>query len=418
LAASFQEERLFVEIRKFIRALRQGASKQGGHGMVVSAGHLTFISLVSLMPLLGMALGIIQWFYGPRFSAWFVQLVEGVVAPGMHAKSEAILQRFFSTFSSAALSSVSFFFLLVSAVALLQHLEAAFNEIWGTSKRKHYWARGFSYSAVLLLGPVALGVLLSGSVVFRRLLEKWEGPWLSLMGWGVSIFLVLGGLVFLYRFLPQVAVSWRAAFLGALGAGILWELARLLYQSVARSFYQANVVWGSLGALPLFLTWLYLSWYILLLGARFAYAWEHRNFQEAFKRLHMNPRAYELIGVRIAKEFSIVGSGTDEFSPLTLGLLAKRLKLPKQRVEEVVQLLLNAEVLEWGQKEALLPTKPLAELTLADISLAVGAMPSVYRHVSGETQPSIAEIEKLFFSIDEDSLSRLRGMSWAALANL
>ncbi|MCL2315003.1 MAG: YihY/virulence factor BrkB family protein [Proteobacteria bacterium] len=414
MGAHFQEGSVFVEVRKFIRALKQGSSKRGR--MVVSAGHLTFISLVSVMPLLGVALGIIQWFYGPRLSLWLMQWVQSLVEPGMHARTEAILQRFFSTFSSVAMGSVSFFFLLLSAVALLQHLEAAFNEIWGTSKRKHYFTRGFSYLAVLLLGPVAIGVLLSGSILFRRLLEKWEGPWLSFMGVGVSIFVVLGGLVVLYRFLPQVAVSWRAAFLGALGAGMLWELARSLYQGVARSFYQANVVWGSLGAFPLFLTWLYLSWYILLLGARLAYAWEHRNFQEAFKRLHMHPRAYELIGARIAKEFSL--AGLEEPQALSLGILAKRLKLPEQRVEEVVLLLLKAEVLEWAQKEAFLPTKPLTELTLADISLAVGAMPSFYRHVSGETQPSIAEIEKLFFSIDEDNLSRLRGMNWAALANL
>jgi membrane protein len=210
-----------------------------------------------------------------------------------------------------------------------------------------------------------------------------------------------------------VVVSWKAAFLGALGAGILWELARYIYQNVAHSFYQANVAWGSLSALPLFLMWLYLSWYVVLLGARLAYAWDHRNFQEAFKRLHRHPRACELIGARIAKELA-----ANEHQVLTSSILAKRLQLPSQRVEEVVQLLLKAHVLELGKKEALLPAKPLKELTLADISLAVGAMPSFYRHVSGEMQPSTEEIEKQFFLIDEDSLRRLRSIHWEALANL
>ncbi|MCL2011526.1 MAG: YihY/virulence factor BrkB family protein [Cystobacterineae bacterium] len=407
---------MFVEVRKFIRALREGPFERGIHGMVVSAGHLTFISLMSLMPLLGVALGIIQWFYGPRFSLWFMHLVQEAVAPGMHAKSEAILQQFFSAFSSVAMGSLSFFFLFLSAVALLQHLGAAFNDSWGIPKPKNHFKRGLSYAAVLLLGPVALGFLLSGSLLIQRLLVKWDGPWLSLLGWVVSALLVFSGLALLYRLLPQAAVSWKAALWGALGAGVLWELARHLYQNVARSFFQTNAVWGALGALPLFLMWLYLSWYIVLLGARFAYAWDHRNFQEAFKRLHTHPRAYELIGARIAKEFSMVDA--DEPQVLTSSILAKRLQLPRQRVEEVVELLLKAELLELGQKAGLLPTKPLTELTLADISLAVGAMPSLYRHVSGETQPSLVEIEKLFFSMDEDSLSRLRGMNWAALASL
>jgi len=384
--------------------------------MAVSAGHLTFISLMSLMPLLGVVMGIIQWFYGPQLSLWLVQLLEEGVAPGMHEKTQAILQMFVSAFSSVAMGSLSFFLLLLSAIALLQNLEVAFNEIWGVSGSQNPLSRGLSYSAVLLLGPIALGFFLSGSVFLQRLLTKWGWPWLSLLSWGVSIVLALGFLVLLYRLLPRGGVSWKAAFLGALGAGILWEFARFIYQNAAHSFYQANVAWGSLSALPLFLMWLYLSWYLILLGARFAYAWDHRHFQEAFKRLHRHPRACELIGARIAKEFSKMG--VDGPQSLTSGLLAKRLELPRQRVEEVVQLLVKANLLERGPKEALLPAKPMKELTLADISLAVGAMPSFYRHLSGETQPAIAQIEKLFFSIDEDSLSRLRGMNWEALADL
>ena len=404
---------MFVEIQKFVHAFRRSPLERRGS---VSAGHLTFISLMSLMPLLGVVLGITQWFYGPQLSSWLIQLVKEGVEPGMHAKSEAILQMFVSAFSSVAMGSVSFFLLLISAIALLQNLEIAFNGMWGISWRPKFFSRGISYLAVLLLGPVALGFFLSGSVVLQRLLSKWGWPWLSLLSWCISIVFALGFLVLLYRFLPRVEVSWKAAFLGALGAGILWEVARHLYQHVAHAFYQVNVAWGSLGALPLFLMWLYLSWYTVLLGARCAYAWDHRNFQEAFKRLHQHPRAHELIGARIAKEFSKADAqGPQGFSS---SQLAKRLELPSQRVEEVVQLLLKANLLERGPKEVLLPAKPLSELTLADISLAVGAMPSFYRHVSGEAEPSVKEIEKLFFSIEEGSLDRLSQFSWEALANL
>jgi len=368
------------------------------------------------MPLLGVALGITQWFYGPQLSSWLVQLAEEVVAPGIHEKSEAILQMFVAAFSSVAMGSVSFFLLLLSAIALLQNLEAAFNDIWGVPRRNNFFSRGFSYVAVLLLGPVALGFFLSGSVLLQRSLAQWSWPALSFLSLGIPILLALGFLVLLYRFLPRVAVSWKAAFWGALGAGLLWELARHIYQNVAHTFYKFSVAWGSLSALPLFLMWLYLSWFLVLLGARFAYAWDYRNFQEAFKRLHGHPRAYELIGARIAKEFS--KEGAQGPGSLTADILARRLGLPSQKVEEVLQLFLEAQVLERGPKGTWGPAKPLAELTLADISLAVGAMPSVYRHVSGETQPSTAELEKLFFSMDEEGLCRLRKTNWEVLANL
>jgi len=404
------------EFRKFFRAFGQSPLARSGDGIAVSAGHLTFISLMSLMPLLGVALGVVQWFHGPQLSSWLVQLLEEVVAPGMHAKSEAILQRFIAAFSSVAMGSLSFFFLLVSAIALLQNLEVAFDGIWGISQRKNFFSRGFSYVAVLLLGPIALGFFLSGSVLLQRLLAQWGWPALSWMSWGVSVVLAFSFLLLLYRLLPRVAVSWKAALVGALGAGLLWELARHLYQNVAHAFYQYSVAWGSLGALPLFLMWLYLSWYLVLLGARFTYAYDQRNFQEAFKRLHRHPRAHELIGVRIAKEFSIAHKGAPQ--AFTCSTLAKRLQLPSQKVEEVIHLFLEANLLEQGPKGTLLPAKPLSELTLADISLAVGAMPSFYRQVSGETQPAMADIEKLFFSMDEEGLRRLRDMNWEALANL
>jgi YihY family inner membrane protein len=68
--------------------------------------------------------------------------------------------------------------------------------------------------------------------------------------------------------LPHAAASRRVIFIGALGAGLLWELAKkgfLLF--VTEYISVTNLVYGSVAAIIALLTWAYVSGLIFLFGA-------------------------------------------------------------------------------------------------------------------------------------------------------
>jgi membrane protein len=68
--------------------------------------------------------------------------------------------------------------------------------------------------------------------------------------------------------LPHGAAAWRAILPGAVGAGLLWELAKKAFLFVVSTYISvSNLVYGSMTAIIAFLAWVYLSGLIFLFGA-------------------------------------------------------------------------------------------------------------------------------------------------------
>ena len=86
--------------------------------------------------------------------------------------------------------------------------------------------------------------------------------------WPLLALVVLLVLALLYRYGPcRQSAKWRWVSVGAMFATVVW-----LAASIGFSFYVANFanydrIYGSLGAVIVLLFWLYLSFYIVLLGA-------------------------------------------------------------------------------------------------------------------------------------------------------
>ena len=74
-------------------------------------------------------------------------------------------------------------------------------------------------------------------------------------------------LFFVYRFVPHGKVSWRAAIAGAIFASVFLELSRYLFSVVMVKFDVYGSLYGPLASVIIFMSWLYLSMSILLLGA-------------------------------------------------------------------------------------------------------------------------------------------------------
>jgi len=160
--------------------------------------------------------------------------------------------------------------------ALMHGLNAAYGaHEWRSALRLNSVALALGMGAVLFAMaalaviaalPPVLAVLGPGAQAFRFL------------RWPLLAVAAFGALAVLYRYGPAYhAPRWRFVTLGAGIATTVWILASVGFSLYVSSASAYNAVYGALGTIVLLLLWFYLGAWIVLVGAEFNAALEHRH---------------------------------------------------------------------------------------------------------------------------------------------
>lgn len=386
-----------------------------GEKLALRAGNLTFITLTSLVPLAAVMLALVHVFGSTQVEAVVLKFFEDLLNPGGRTQAERALREFKAAANSPTGSSLSFLVLLVSSGVMLRHLDASLNDVWAVRRSRPILGTLGLYVGVLIVGPLAMAVSLLGSDGIKRLLLLANFPLSGVAFTLGAVFSALVVFTLLYKVAPHAHVPWRSALIGGAAAGVAWEIARRLYGTIASFFFSANAVYGSLGIAPLFLTWVYVSWYVVLSGARLAYAVEHADFHDEFRDLLSHPRSEELIATRIAQLIARARVAQVP-GPSSLGLAAQ-LRLPTQRIEEAVARLTSAGLIRL-EAGALIPSKDLVDLTVADISMAMGGAARTLTRERLSRTGQFDSAARLYADADEASVEKLKRITWADLALL
>jgi len=239
----------------------------------VRAMALTYISLFALVPALVVAFSVVQAFTGmDRIAAAVHELLLEKLAVGARASIEPALNRFVTNAHVARAGIVGGVLLVWSGYSLFSNVEGALNDLWEVPRRRSIRMRALVYWMGLTLGPL----LLAASAVLGEVAKAYlASGGTKLLAIAAATLLTTTLLTILYLVLPNARVRFRAAVLGALSAGIGWELAKWLFAWFVARFVRYHAIYGSVAAVPVFLTWLYLSWCIVLFGARLAFVVQH-----------------------------------------------------------------------------------------------------------------------------------------------
>lgn len=363
----------------------------------VHASALAFSSLLGLIPVLAVVFSISTLILksqdqGETQVRFLVAKIVEVVSPytggastGAHdlarAKQEEAIQKiheFIRNTQSKTIGGVGMLALMVVALTMLRRIEATFNDIWGVTRGRAWYAQIVLYWAVITLGPILLMLALglTGSAQFaatREWLMRW--PWLDgLILRSLPLLVLMGLFTMLYQLMPNTRVRPAAALAGALVAGLLWQGNSLLGVLVATRITQNNAIYGSLGMVPVLMVGLYLSWIILLFGAQVAYAFQNRvAYLQDRQAEAVNPRGRELAALRlmvlVARQFA-------EGAPAPgITQLAAVLAVPSKLVSQVLQPLLRARLLVETNDRATgyVPGRALDRITAQDILQAIRA---------------------------------------------
>jgi membrane protein len=91
--------------------------------------------------------------------------------------------------------------------------------------------------------------------------------WLERMRWPVIILLVVGGIETLYRYGPCCGPVWRFLTPGTIVAAGAWLVSTLGFGYYVDRFGKYESVYGTLGAVVVLLTWMWISAMVVLIGA-------------------------------------------------------------------------------------------------------------------------------------------------------
>ncbi len=316
------------------------------------ASALTYLSMLSLVPVLAMIFGIAKVF-GIR------ELMEKELQRYFSGQTEILNQvqpyvdKMLNTASGGIVAGVSAVFLIYTVIRLLMNIEEAFNDMWDIKKSRRWERKISDYVAVILLGPVLLIVASSATVFVKDTIQdfvislEFLGQLksgivflLKLLPYTILWFLLFG----LYLIFPNTRVKFFPALLAGIVAGTLYQLNQQAFISLQFAFARYDAIYGSIAFLPLFLIWLQISWLIVLLGAEICYAiqyinqWEFNS--EALKISYNHRRKLTLLLLyRIVKKFEKAPGG------LTLKEIAEKVNVPRKYVVDICHDLEKSELI-------------------------------------------------------------------------
>ncbi len=104
---------------------------------------------------------------------------------------------------------------------------------------------------------------------------------LAILRWPLLLVLVVLGLAALYRWGPsRDKAEWKWVTPGSLVAAVLWLVGSMLFSWYAANFGSYNETYGSLGAVVGFMTWMWISTIVILLGAELNAEMEHQTAKD------------------------------------------------------------------------------------------------------------------------------------------
>jgi membrane protein len=171
--------------------------------------------------------------------------------------------------SRGAIGIISIILLLWTGSAIFGALGRVINKAWNVQKYRPFYIRKPGELAMAL--SIGLLFLLSmAAAAFSSVVPALDS--LAMIASRIAAFVLLFITVaLLYKFMPNTKTSWRCIWLGAILAAVLFEIARTAFAFFLSNFATYDIVYGSLEAVIVLLVWIYLSAFILIIGAEFSY---------------------------------------------------------------------------------------------------------------------------------------------------
>jgi membrane protein len=258
---------------KTIFGIFQDTLKQMKQAQLLTvASSLAYTTILSIIPVLAVSFAIFQAFGGMQKLYEVIEpMILSYLAEGADEQAIEALHRFIGNIHAGAVGVGGLIGLIFTSMSMLFSAEKAINHVWQAPITRGLFQRISSYWLFITLGPLALSVLVGFATTSNLPISKFFPS-------GTGMFLITVSIFFcVYKWVPHVRVKWQYALISAAVTSTFFNLARLGYSLYTKNVVTYNAVYGSLGAVPILLLWIYIVWVIVLGGAALTAALQKRT---------------------------------------------------------------------------------------------------------------------------------------------
>jgi membrane protein len=365
-------------VRTLVLTVRGFSRHQGP----LRASSLTFFTLLSLVPVAAMAFGIAKGF-------GFERRLQQELLDKFSAQEEVVVQvigfaqNMLDNTKGGMIAGIGIVVLFWAVVKVLGNIENAFNHIWGVRSRT-FIRKLSDYLTIMLICPVL--VIMSGSVTvfITSQVSAISGRFELLQMVGPAIFVGLKLLPYTliwvlftltYMIMPNTRVRFDGALLAGVIAGSAYQAVQAAYIYFQIIVAKYNAIYGSFAALPLFLMWLQVSWFIVLIGAEISHAYQHSDhMDETSGGQAISISQSRLLALTVCRH--VVRLFHQGKPAQTTMQIADALALPPALVDNLTDLLVKGNILvridqEGDNDKALQPARDIGNLTVNSVVAAM-----------------------------------------------
>lgn len=313
------------------------------HNTFLRSSSLAFYTIMSLVPMLALAFGVIKGFgLEKTLENYLFERFAG--SEYMIGTAFDFINSVLERTSGGIVAVTGLAVLVWAAVSVFGNVEGAFNAIWEVQSSRSITRRASTYTAVIFLMPLLIVMLTIIFSYVRSLIGNYASiPYnvLYIIGSFLLVWILFSGA---YKMIPNTKVKLSCAFKAGLVASVVFFGFQYFYVALQNGVSSYNIIYGSFAAIPLFLFWVQVSWQIVLFGAELSFAYQNVDSfvqeQNAANVSYAGRRK-----VMLASLLVVIRSFIDREGGVSSETIAKELKLPVRLVRDVNYALVEAKVI-------------------------------------------------------------------------
>ena len=263
--------------RDYLAILKRAAKRANKDHVTSLAAALAYYAFLAIPAALLLAAGLFGLLADPNAVTTIIKDLHGIVPSQVSSLIEGSLRRLTQQNStSITLIVVGAVLALWSLSGAMQNVMWALNLAYDRSETRGFVRRRLVAAGMAVFALVASALAL-GLLVLGPHLSRWIGNAIGnrrateIVWWAAQWPILIGGLLLafgvIYYLGPDVRQKWQFLSFGAVFAVVVWLIASGAFAYYASRFGSYNKAWGSLSAVVVMLTWLWISSVALLLGA-------------------------------------------------------------------------------------------------------------------------------------------------------
>jgi membrane protein len=281
--------------KKFWSVFKESFAAWGDRSPFASSAVIAYYTIFSLPGLLVIIINVAGYFFGKEaVTNQLTGEIQGIIGKEAAQYIQDIIAKASQNKGSVFSSVIGIATLLFGATGVFYNVQQLFNRIWEVEpapKAKQKFLRLlrdriFSFGLILVVGFLMLVSLVVSALLAA--VSKWVASnfsesllvLFSVLDFLVSVAIITFLFAAMFKYLPDVKLSWKSVWPGALLTTVLFVMAKYLLGLYFGNSDPAST-YGAAGSVILIMLWVSYSGLILLFGVEFTRVWSKKTGERA-----------------------------------------------------------------------------------------------------------------------------------------